>query len=317
MSCSTIATVSVQFLRGLLASLRLTPTLRLLAKSRSARTRFRNIIILNLSLIALDVSSTLRVLQSVAGALTHMLIGAAPAEVNGITLITDTAFSALFYVFAVVPVLLAAVVLTGRWVRQVVTATNSSAPAQGRGSRPGPSRPGSGGSSYSAGFAALGEPVFQASLLLIMTLQAAIIDFLPFLGRPLALVLTAIITGFSAYDVGRWAVVSAPTRDRLAALEVSWPWFAGFGTITAAMSYFCSVGVNMGVFGLSYPFLVLAAFGEHDSQDGYAPPTLNETQVAWARGFHIFSPFKWSVLQVARLLNWCWRRRSNWPRRSG
>lgn len=286
--CVALVSALGQFLRGMRASVQLTDTFRLLANSKSSRKRIWNIIVLNLALVAIDAIVSKCLPQTIAHVLCIFVLGEVPAGVQAYIQIIDATSSLLLFALAVVPLLLASVIFSGRWIRQIV----ASASHQSR------SREGSGSS-----LATVGEALFQTSLLLVMTLQAALLDLFPILGRSLAIALTAAIMGFNAFDSGRWAVDSAPVMDRLATLEASWPWFMGFGALPALLSYFGSVGNNMAVYGITFPFLVLAALGS--GSRGYGPPPLTKQGPI----VPLLFPFKWSVLHILRLINWIWQRR--------
>jgi hypothetical protein len=278
------------FASGVRASLHITPTLRRLADSKTARKGFRNTYMLNCTLIVVDVTSTWRLPQALARLLCVALLGDPPtSRADAYARVADAVASVLLFSCAVLPLVLSSLLFSSRWARQMLPGSTAHE------------------SSDTAGpLLAFGKALFQTALLLVMALQAILLDALPVMGRPLAIALTAAVMGFNAYDLGRLSVDGVRAVDRLSVLEASLAWFIGFGFWPALASYFWSAGVNMGVYGLAYPFLVLAALGAGNGAASGGPGRLQKLDTPAA--LPVLLPFKWSVLLLTQLLIWCTRR---------
>ena len=282
------------FIRGLSSSLDIAPALSILSASKTARRRIGNVFALNSCLIVVDLLVSHRYLQVASRAIFEALTGRSVASAHAAASIDAIAFACL-YILAVIPLLLSTLICTSRWNQQISRDAHN---ARAKGP---PLLPASSEASSGDFLKGLVESMFQPILILIMTLHAALLDSLPLVGRGLALGLTAVITGFSAIDIGRWGQAQVPVR--LAALEAGWAYYAGFGALTAGASYFFSPGVNLGIYGiLSVPLtLVAVCLTEPSAPELHVPLRSNPLP--------ILLPFKWSVILIMQQLTWCWSRR--------
>lgn len=289
-----------QFIGGLSSSFSVGSVLSALARSRTARRKIRNAFTLNAVLIAVGLAVAHRLLQAMAASLFEMATGRPAAGLAGRQTVDAIAAAALV-TLAVIPLLAVSLVCTNRWSQQAAAA----AWPDRRRAAPPPAPSQSPGSAAGVdALAALGDAAFQTVLILVMTVQAVVLDAVPLVGRPLALALTAVVVGFTAIDAGRWGGTQGPpVAVRLALLEASWPWYAGFGATTALASYFWSPWVNAGIYGLLSAPLALVAAGL-DGDAALPSPSSSEAATAEPR-LPVLLPFKWSVLALTRLLGAC------------
>ena len=284
--------VMKQFFSGLWASLHVAPVLSALARSKKSRREMSNVIALNCSLILVDIFVSFQAPQLIARTIFMYIPGRRDLSSLQYPAVIDAIATAILFACSVLPLLVSSLMCTSRWSYKILSAAFPKA-------RHSPIVNSARVQSSSDFLSLLGESAFQAVLIVVMTLQASLIDSFPFIGRILAIGITAAVTGFAAMDAGRWSRHEVPVFARLAALESDWAWYAGFGTIVALASYFCSPGINVGIYGLlSVPLTLIAAGLKGESAPS---PQLSETS---SNQLSLLLPFKWSVIQLMRLLNW-------------
>ena len=298
-----------QFFYGLRASLHLTTPLKVLSRSKTTRRLLGKVIALNVCLIVVDGVVSRRLPQALACVLFEAASGRPPTALRTRETV-DSVFAAVIFTFAVLPLIFASLVFTNYWSVQMAAKVRRSIVTVFS-KKPDLESPALAAPAASGGLRFVCEEVggsfLQAVLLVAITVQAALIDGVPLIGRPLAIALTAITVGFAAVDsdVGRWGArnVRPSVAARLAALEEAWPWYAGFGALTALASYFSTPGVNAGVYGLiSIPLAIIAA-----GLPVSALPPLPDAASASQR-ISFLLPFKWTVLLIVSAIDACKRR---------
>lgn len=246
-----------------------------LSQSTRARVRVLQTVVVNAPLVFLAMG-LLPVLRWVCHALASLFDAAALDSVDGRAAVAraDGVAAAIVNGLGLLPYMIGATVISTVWLGHVTAdaiavATQAQArteaalaqkrtpqgaaavPAPPTNPAPAPSPP---------PLLALTEAIFRAVAVLLMNAAATALDVLlpPALGKPAALLLTALLASAVAHDP-LWAARGLPVTARFDALEARWPYFAGFGAAAAGLTFFGGALVNAAAYNVVLPWLVMAA----------------------------------------------------------
>lgn len=250
-----------------------------LAQSTRARVRTLQIVVVNAPLVFLAMG-LLPAIRWVSHGLASLFDAAALDSVDGRAAIAraDGVAAAIVNGLGLLPYMIGATVISTVWLGHVTAdAIDVAAQAQARaqaahalkrtpqGAAAVPAPPAAPAPAAPPAHApspllALTEALFRAVAVLLMNAAATALDVLlpPALGKPAALLLTALLASAVAHDP-LWAARGVPATARFDVLEARWPYFAGFGAAAAGLTFFGSALVNAAAYNVVLPWLVMAA----------------------------------------------------------
>merc|ERR1719478_1629390 len=142
-------------------------------------------------------------------------------------------------------------------------------------------------------------------LLLVLVLLAAVAGFgvVPYVGTPMAIVLSCFIYAFYSFEY-KWALEGVPLTERMEQLETNWVFLLGFGLPFTLATYSFSFFVSGGLYALLFPVNILLA-----------TITTPAPHRGWPRSIPLFRIPKWIALLVLRVLGPLLGRNKDRPRR--
>lgn len=258
------------FLAGACASMQFRRCLFVLAHSTRARVRVLQIVVVNIPLVLLAIG-----LLPAIGALSFVLAGAIDlaaldsADGKSAMARADSVAGVIVNGLGLLPYMVGATIISTVWLGHV-TADAMAVASQGQAQAHKRAASGTSAGLTSSALSpaapppspllAITEALFRTVAVLLMNAAATALDIClpPALGKPSALLLTALLAAAVAHDP-LWAARGVPVTARFDQLEARWPYFAGFGAAAACLTFFGSALVNAAAYNIVLPWLVIAA----------------------------------------------------------
>jgi Etoposide-induced protein 2.4 (EI24) len=257
MAPSRLTAIVTLFLAGLSTSVLYTrESLYVLTSSEKARVRVLQTAVVNIPLILLSwywVDG----IRWLAGQLAAIFQKSGP-EAASHRAAVDAWVSVAINALGLFPYFLVATIISTVWAGDIATEaievmkihqkSGSSGPAASSSSTPGPLQ-------------GIAEVLYRTVLVLLLNVAAVLLDVLTpaVIGKPSAILLTAIVTSIVAHDP-LWTSVQGVSKIRcFKAVEAHAPYHVGFGLLAALLTFFGNAVTNGAAYNIVLPWLYLAA----------------------------------------------------------